>query len=54
LQPGVRVMSTISGYVLDAKVDDKGPVTFSWKFNGLVLYSFFFLQDHLSQHFTCC
>jgi hypothetical protein len=29
LQLGVRVMSTISGYVLDAKVDDKGPVTFS-------------------------
>ncbi|KAJ6915616.1 hypothetical protein NC652_018307 [Populus alba x Populus x berolinensis] len=24
-QPSVRVMSTISGYVLDAKVDDKGP-----------------------------
>ncbi|KAG5241145.1 zinc finger CCCH domain-containing protein [Salix suchowensis] len=29
LQQGVRVMGTISGYVLDVKVDDKGPVTFS-------------------------
>lgn len=51
-QPSVRVTSTISGYVLDAKVDDKGPVTFSWKFNGLVFTPYFFARSSISTFYV--